>query len=176
MPIYTKQEIAFALNEKVNAFNNYILPMSKEQFEVTPGGKWSAGQNLYHLILAIKPLQLAYSLPKFILKTMFGKANRPSKTYDELVAKYKKKLLEGGRASAPFVPPAISFEQKDALIKKYVQHKERLSRKIEKQNEEDLDRYILPHPLLGKLTLREMLFFTVHHNEHHLELLKSRTT
>jgi hypothetical protein len=175
MSINDKSQIIAALNEKVNAFNNYILSLNKEQFEATPGDKWSAGQNLDHLILAIKPLQLAYSLPKFILKTMFGKANRPSKTYDELVTKYKKKLLEGGRASAPFVPPAISFEQKEALIKKYVEQKERLSRKIEKQNEEDLDRYILPHPLLGKLTLREMLFFTVHHNEHHLELLKARS-
>jgi|SRR5882672_10633400 len=46
--------------------------------------------------------------------------------------------------------------------------------KIEKQSEADLDKYILLHPLLGKLILREMLYFTIHHNEHHLELLKSR--
>ena len=38
---------------------------------------------------------------------------------------------------------------------------------------DDLDKYVLPHPLLGKVTLREMLYFTIHHNEHHLELLKA---
>jgi len=175
MQIHDKPQIISALNENVDAFNNYIAPLTKEQFEVSPEGKWSAGQNLDHLIRAIKPVQLAYGLPKFALRILFGKTNRPSKTYDELVAKYKAKLAAGGRASGPFIPPFIGFEKKDALIKKYVEQKQKLISKIEKQNEKDLDVYILPHPLLGKVTLREMLYFTIHHNEHHLELLKSRT-
>jgi len=175
MQIHDKPEIISALHEKVDAFNNYIILLTKEQFEATPNGKWSAGQNLDHLIRAIKPLQLAYGLPKIALRIMFGKTNRPSKTYDELVAKYKAKLAAGGRASGPFIPPFISFEKKDELIKKYNDQKQKLIEKIEKQSEKDLDDYILPHPLLGKVTLREMLYFTVHHNEHHLELLKNRS-
>lgn len=175
MAIYNKQELAAALDEKVNAINNYVTVLNKEQFEATPGGKWSAGQNLDHLIRSIKPLPLAYSLPTFILKIMFGKPNRPAKFYDELVLKYKTKLAAGGRASGPFIPPVISFEQKDILIKKYALQKQKLIGKIEKQSEEDLDQYLLPHPLLGKITLREMLFFTIHHNEHHLEIIKNRS-
>ena len=174
MQIQAKPQIISALSEKVDAFNNYILPLSKEQFESTPAGKWSAGQNLDHLIRAIKPLQLAYGLPKFALLILFGKTNRLSKTYDELVTKYKTKLAAGGKASGPFIPPVIRFEQKDELIKKYFLQKQKLITKIEKQSESDLDKYILPHPLLGKVTLREMLYFTIHHNEHHLELLKNR--
>lgn len=175
MSINNKEEIKKALDEKVNAFNNYILPLNKEQLEATPGNKWSAGQNLDHLIRSIRPLPPVYSLPKFMLKIMFGKANRPSKTYEELVEKYKSRLSTGGRANDPFVPQTIVFEQKEALIKKYNRHKQNLFNKIEKQSEEDLDKYILPHPLLGKITLREMLFFTIFHNEHHLELLKARS-
>jgi hypothetical protein len=175
MEIHDKPEIISALNENVDAFNNYIAPLSKEQFEATPNNKWSAGQNLDHLIRAIKPLQLAYGLPKFALRIMFGKTNRPSKTYDELVTKYKTKLAAGGRASGPFIPPFISFEKKDELVKRYDEQKRKLIAKIEKQSEKDLDIYILPHPLLGKVTLREMLYFTIHHNEHHLESLKNRS-
>ena len=174
MQIQDKPQIISALNENVDAFNNYIAPLNKEQFETSPDGKWSAGQNLDHLIRSIKPLQLAYGLPKFALRILFGKTNRPSKTYDELVAKYKAKLAIGYRASSPFIPPFIGFEKKGELINKYVEQKQKLILKIEKQSEKDLDAYILPHPLLGKLTLREMLYFTVHHNEHHLEALKSR--
>lgn len=174
MPVYTKQEIASALEEKVNAFNSFIAVLDKERFEATPGGKWSAGQNLDHLIRSIKPLQLAYALPKFVLKLLFGKANRPSRSYDELVIKYKTKLAAGGRAAGPFIPPVISFEQKEILIPRYEKHKQSLIKKIMRQSEEDLDKFILPHPLLGKLTLREMLYFTIHHNEHHLELLRGR--
>src|SRR6187200_3629205 len=176
MQIQNKSQIISALNENVDSFNNYITPLNKEQFETSSDGKWSAGQNLDHLIRSIKPLQLAYGLPKFALRIMFGKTNRPSKTYDELVAKYKNKLAAGGRASGPFIPSFIDFEKKDELIKKYAEQKQKLILKIEKQNEKDLDVYLLPHPLLGKVTLREMLYFTIHHNEHHLETMKGRTS
>ncbi|HKC34437.1 MAG TPA: DinB family protein [Chitinophagaceae bacterium] len=175
MQIQSKPQIVSALNENVDAFNRYIALLNKDQFEATPNGKWSAGQNLDHLIRAIKPLQPAYGLPKFALRILFGKTNRPSRTYGELVTKYKVKLAAGGRASGQFIPPFITFEKKDALIKKYAEQKQKLIAKIEKQRETDLDVYILPHPLLGKVTLREMLYFTIHHNEHHLELLKNRS-
>jgi hypothetical protein len=174
MPIYNKQEIIRALDEKITAFNDFIMRLDKPSFEATPNDKWSAGQNLDHLIKAIQPLQPAYGLPKFILRLLFGKANRPCRSYEEVVSKYKAKLAAGGRASGRFIPPVILFEQKETLISKYARQKEKLFRKIERHTEEALDQYILPHPLLGKLTLREMLFFTVYHNEHHLELLKQR--
>lgn len=32
-----------------------------------------------------------------------------------------------------------------------------------------LDRLRLPHPALGNLTVREMLFFTIYHHAHHVE-------
>ena len=175
MEIHNKQEIIAALREKINAFINYITQLNKEEFEATPNGKWSPGQNLEHLIRAIRPLQQAYGLPKFVLRILFGKTNRPSRLYGEVVAKYKSKLAAGGRASGPFIPPVITFDRKDGLIKKYEHQKKKLITKIERQTEENLDKYILPHPLLGKVTLREMLFFTIHHNDHHLELLRNRS-
>ena len=174
MQVHDKPQIISALSEKIDAFNDYITPLNKDQFEAAPNGKWSAGQNLDHLIRAIKPLQLAYGLPKFALNILFGKTSRPSRTYDELVTKYKTKLAAGGKASKPFIPPTVRFEKKNELINKYADQKHKLISKIEKQSENDLDKYILPHPLLGKVTLREMLYFTIHHNEHHLALLKER--
>ena len=35
-----------------------------------------------------------------------------------------------------------------------------------------LDHYLLPHPLLGKITLREMLFFSAYHIQHHTKFWK----
>jgi DinB superfamily len=167
-----KPEIIAALSKNVDLFNQHIALLNKEQFESTPGGKWSAGQNLDHLYRSIKPLNQAYALPGFILKLMFGKANRPSKTFDELVAKYKNKLAAGGRASGRFIPPVVLFADKEALIIKYNRQKEKLIQKTNGWSEEKLDQYILPHPLLGKLTLREMLYFTIYHNTHHIEILQ----
>jgi hypothetical protein len=33
-----------------------------------------------------------------------------------------------------------------------------------------LDEYLLPHPLIGKLTIREILYFTIYHNLRHASL------
>ena len=170
--ISDRRSIMEGLNSAVDEVNDYIKGLNKEEFEFAPEGKWNAGQQLDHLIRSIKPLNLAYSLPVLILKIKFGVANRPSKTYSGLVEKYESKLSAGGRASGRFIPTPVPFEKKEILCNLYGKEKEKLNKKISKFEEETLDKYILPHPLLGKLTLREMLFFTVHHNLHHLNLVK----
>ncbi|MBN8578769.1 MAG: DinB family protein [Cytophagales bacterium] len=48
----------------------------------------------------------------------------------------------------------------------------KLASKLNRFSEAELDLYILPHPLLGKLTLREMIYFTCYHVQHHQELVK----
>lgn len=40
--------------------------------------------------------------------------------------------------------------------------------------ESALGRRQLPHPLLGPLTVREMLLFTLYHNRHHVEVVRTR--
>jgi hypothetical protein len=49
-----------------------------------------------------------------------------------------------------------------------------LARALEHWTEMDLDRCRLPHPLLGKITVREMLFFTLYHYEHHWAIVAER--
>ena len=39
--------------------------------------------------------------------------------------------------------------------------------------EKELDQYMLPHPILGKVTYREMLYFTMYHVNHHYSLVKN---
>jgi hypothetical protein len=58
MSNYNKNEIIDALNKNVNAFNQFMLSLNKEQFENTSGGKWSAGQNL----LSPDPLDTAATI------------------------------------------------------------------------------------------------------------------
>jgi uncharacterized damage-inducible protein DinB len=38
---------------------------------------------------------------------------------------------------------------------------------IDAWEEDQLDEAQLPHPIIGKITVREMLFFTIHHNLRH---------
>ena len=170
--ISDKQSISAALDNAVNDVNQFVVKLDEAAFERAPEGKWNAGQQLDHLLRSIQPLNLAYNLPTFVLKMMFGTANRPSKTYQALVEKYESRLAKGGGATGRFIPKSIPFSEKQKLIEHYEKQKRKLVKKINAYNEIALDHYILPHPLLGKLTLREMLFFTIHHNVHHLKLIR----
>jgi hypothetical protein len=147
-------------------FINSIQSLPKEQWQISYNGKWSAAQQLDHIIKSVSPVKLALSLPTFLLKLVFGKANRKSRSYDELVAKYHEKLKAGGRASGRFLPPP-KINSVESLSKKLNEVTRSLTTKTDSFSEEQLDLLILPHPLLGKLTLREMLYFTIYHVQHH---------
>ena len=166
-----KETLAALLRDNHAAFLAEIGSLPDESLCFAPDGKWSAIRQLDHIVRAVKPVNLAFSLPKFVLQWRFGVANRSSRTYEELVEKYKRKLQEGGRASGVFVPQDSASLRKKELIKKLSELVASLARKTTSSTEESLDRFILPHPLLGKLTLREMLYFTAYHVEHHHRLV-----
>ena len=174
MNTYTNAEICTLLAHSFGAFSQKVSDASEVDFEASPNGKWSAGQHLDHLIRSVKPLNQAFPLPKFLLGMLFGKTNRPSKSYEDLVQKYQDKLGAGGAATGRFVPSPISFSQKNKLLQEYENQGKKLERNLKKWSEADLDTYIAPHPLLGKITIRELLYFTIYHTEHHLRILNER--
>jgi hypothetical protein len=163
----TKSEIISLLTEKHKQFVNVFPAMTEREFTAQASNKWSPAQQLDHIIRSVSPVVMAFGLPGFVLKWKFGKANRPSKTYDELVEKYHTKLAAGGKASGQFIPVGTLFQDREAAIAKLNALVEKLNKRVEGKSEETLDKLILPHPLLGKLTLREMLYFTAYHAEHH---------
>lgn len=165
-----KTDIIRELTYRHERFTTFITTMSNDDFLFAPNGKWTAGQQLEHIYRAVNALVLPFRLPKFVLKMAFGTANRPSRDYDALVAKYHAKLADGGRASGRFVPPPVAYNEREMLRSRLLQSVEKLCKALEGYSEEDLDRYILPHPLLGKITLREMMYFTAYHVEHHAAL------
>jgi uncharacterized damage-inducible protein DinB len=171
-----KEEIIKASKNIFNEFTDTCLQIPDDKFFSQPSEKWSIAQTVDHLTRAVKTTRLAYSLPKIFARTLFGKANRPSKTYDELVAKYKLKLAQGGKASGRYLPKA-KFTKKLTLLQKWQKENEKYREALElKWRDEQLDHYIAPHPLLGKLTLRELCYFTIYHTEHHLNIIKTRLT
>ena len=66
----------------------------------------------------------------------------------------------------------MTLSNKALYISKLVKEEKRLAKKIQKWTESDLDTYLLPHPLLGKMTIREIALWTAYHTEHHYKILK----
>ena len=166
-------EIQVALLNNYAAFISFIDVLNQQEFEWAPAGKWSAGQQLDHLIRSTAPLANGLWFPKYVLKLTFGKANRPSKSYDGLVEKYHAKLSTGGKASGRFIPKPVLFNEKTGKSRKLISIIQKLNKQVGLFSEHQLDEYILPHPLLGKVTIREMLYFTIYHAGHHRNLIRS---
>jgi len=160
-------ELQRKLKESHVHFIGTINRVADADFTKSVNQKWTAGQQLDHIIKSVAPVNLAFALPAFVLKISFGKANRPSRSYEQLVEKYRSKLNEGGRAPGRFVPASISINQRTALISKLEKLVASVSARVEGFSEQQLDLLILPHPLLDKLSLREMVYFTIYHAGHH---------
>lgn len=167
----TKQEIIQKLISNHANFIVFIDTLSTIDFEFSKEEKWSAGQQLDHIYKSVNPLVLGFLLPKFFIGYWFGKANRPSKGYDTLVNKYLVKIKEGGKASGRFVPPVVKFTEKEKLKSTLKIAVAKLASRVDSFSEKQLDELILPHPLLGKVTVREMLYFTIYHVEHHKSII-----
>ncbi len=155
---------------------DYCTFLQEEEFFRQYGEQWSAAQQVKHLVIATKAATLAFSIPWFIVKRIGGIANRPSRTYDELVAKYKFKLGQGGKAGKKYTPaPILPGYGKQNLLNEFGKAMQKITRLIVKRATEDkLDYYVVPHPLLGKITLRELCYFTHLHTLHHLKSIRER--
>lgn len=163
-----KEEIVGKIRENYAAFTSFVKGTSEADFMFSLNAeKWTAGQQLEHLCMSVAPLLKGLKAPEFALKAMFGKADHSSLSYDELVAKYQAGLAAGGTAPSDFRPAAIAFARKGELIASLNELVDKLCTSVEKFSEEKLDTLVLPHPLIGKLTIREMLYFTIYHAEHH---------
>lgn len=169
-------EIIQRLRDATQEFTGFCMSIDEQSFFHQPPGKWSIAQHVQHLVIAARSTRPAFSLPRFIVKLYTGKPNRPSRSYDELVDKYTTKLQQGEKASGRFVPEAIDpATGKLNMLALFDQAMGRLMTSLEKNRDDaSLDKLLAPHPLLGKITLRELGYFTIYHTHHHLHIIRER--
>ena len=172
----SKDEISKQLQSVKEEFTGFCTGIDTDSFFHQPQEKWSVAQNVKHLIISANTTKLAFTIPKFIVRLYTGKPNRPSRNYNELVNKYKLKLKEGGRASGIYIPKIISPQTgKETILMSFNKSMDKLITSIDKKwIDQELDEYLAPHPLLGKITLRELCYFTIYHTFHHLDIIKQR--
>jgi uncharacterized damage-inducible protein DinB len=171
-PIQSKPEIIAALRDSNERAQAWFSAIPTQDYFTRQGEVWSAADNVDHMIKAVKPIAKALKLPKITLQAMFGKADRDSRTYEEVCKVYRDEIAKGAKASGRYlpneeVPDTKRGEANQKQLGQLSDAIERLISACEGWDESALDQYQLPHPLIGKLTIREMLFFTIYHNLRH---------
>jgi hypothetical protein len=162
-----KPEITQALAEKHQEFCSYILSLSEEEYHFHPEGKWSAEGHLEHMLLCVKPILMAFSMDKDALAKQFGTLDGKGRSPQELSSIYRQKVEEGGKAPQRFVSQESTHEERSMMCEKLNQLVAALCLKLDVYGEEELDHYSIPHPLLGQLSLREMLYNMIGHVQVH---------
>lgn len=137
-----------------------------------PSGKWDTSQHIIHLTKTADMVVQGLSMPKLLLRWKFGKPNRPMRDKAQIIERYQEKL-SGLEPGITFTRSAgVPNTNKQEVINNFRQSIDTLVSKSEQWSEGALDKYLLPHPLMGRMLVRELLIWTAHHHLHHLEVLK----
>jgi hypothetical protein len=168
----TRRQIQNELTHRNVTFAEYVLSLDKSDFTYSFEQRWTAGQQLLHIVKTTEPVLYGLKTPFFMLHFLFGKPRRAALDYLTLVNLYKNILSNGGKSPGTYMPSDVAFTQGENLKKRLLLTITRINLQLEEFSEEQLDTYRLPHPLLGKLSIREMLYFTMYHVEHHMEKTK----
>ncbi len=169
----SKDEIVTELREGFHSLIAVSSSVSDDLFNVSRNNKWTTAENIQHLVNATKMTSMAYRLPKILPRLLYGKPKRTSHGFSKIVDNYHKKLEGGAVATGVYVPKKTNYE-KLKLNEKLSVEGEVLVRAIEKNwTDEELDKYQIAHPILGLLTTRELAYFTMYHNQHHLNSIRS---
>jgi hypothetical protein len=171
-------DLVAALHRLDGAGESYLRSMPGEEFFAPQGAAWSPAEHVRHLAKSARPVARALAAPRIILAFRFGLHRGSSPSFAGLRERYLAALAAGAQAGR-FAPsakaaPADPEAGRSEIIAEWHAATGALGREVGRWSERSLDRYQLPHPVLGLLTVREMLAFTVYHTAHHLRRIAER--
>lgn len=170
----TKEAIINLLETNYQILITWLQQQDDKKWQKGPEGKWTSGQQAMHLLQSIKPLNDALSMPKIILRYKFGKANRAVRDYDMVIKRYLERLenTKGMTFKGSQNMKIPSLKDKAYILNRLQVESKKLQYKTRKLSDKNLDTLVLPHPLMGKMPVREIIMWTAYHVEHHTKTLQ----
>ena len=175
---YARDEIVAEL-ERVHARGvAFWNALSTRVFFAPIGTAWSPADNVRHLTKSIAAVSAGLRVPRTLVALLFGRPPAASRTFEGVRDDYRRVLAAGGTAGR-FAPTPSRHGATPDVDRARIMTAHRaaigeLRARVTRWSDADLDRHRFPHPLLGKLTVREMLLFTLYHNQHHVDGVQRR--
>jgi hypothetical protein len=193
--VYDHPSIRAALHQQALELPAFFASVPLERFWQGSDQQWSPAHQVQHLITAIEAvtqgLHLLQKLPQWAIQAASGlsknvtalaprsslaaqlpswEAGYRSRSWTDIRQIYQHILQKGAKASGKYLPqlpmPPTRASQHH-LTQQLGQTLEDLTQTLNNWSETQLEQIKAPHPLLGVLSIREMLFFTLYHNMHH---------
>jgi hypothetical protein len=144
------------------------MPMTVQALSLN--NKWTPVQNVEHINKSIAPLVRYLGTPKNSIEEKFGLTSKASFELEDLNKIYAEAIQNGVVNSEAFKPSDESSSFMD-LKMAGIELLSKMKSLLDEWSEDELNKYVCPHPLLGKLSVREMLYFTIFHCQTHSAII-----
>lgn len=168
----TKSDLLSQLDMLIGQYQAVISATPVDKMNIQLNNKWSICQNIDHINKSNQLTSIGYKTPGIILGLTFGKAKVPSRSTEEIIRLYQAELSKGAKSPKLFEAGKSNLKDKTVLQEKYHAQMSALKSNIDSWSEADLEKYKMIHPILGRLTAKEMLSFTVYHQFHHMNTIQ----
>ncbi len=169
--IYSKKDIAELITLYCHEIDATLESIDEKTFGDNIPSKWSIADHIEHLLIANGLLSISMRFPKFVIQQIGGNPEI-LRSSEEIITLYQRNLAKGAKSSFTYNPKFL-FKNKNLTSSLWNTSYNSLLHTIELWDETDLDKYCMPHPIIGKVTVREMLFFTTYHLYHHGNTIKT---
>lgn len=166
-----KDEIVTALEQTAQEIKGYFSGLTPQQFYSGTQQHWAPAHHLQHLTPSVRPVALGLKTPKLLLSLLSLGKPVPKHTYAKIRDTYRRALAGGNaRATGVFAPRlegGVYEADRSKVLEGFFKAHTSLVGALDPWGDQSLDEYAMPHPALGQLSVREMLFFSLYHNRHH---------
>lgn len=161
------------LAENIQRISDFLEELPEDFLQQSPDQRWTIAEELMHLTKANGGTARLLSLSTERLR----KAESPSRSYEEIVQEYQAKYAAANPPRGPqgVQPDEDASVDKATLIAQWNKASQTLLKSAEAWPEPKWGEYtVWKHPLLGVLTVQEMLYFTTFHNKHHADIMEAK--
>ncbi|OIN60668.1 DinB family protein [Arsenicibacter rosenii] len=170
----TVTTVSTALAASLRAMAGFIGTLTDAQLHRSQDGKWTIGQELAHIYLADSSTSRLLSDAG---RAMWRPEARESRSFDAIKAGYLEQLARFPGANNPNTNPKPELESLTPAqwLENWQTMSAQLLAHVDAIPETDLDAYtVWKHPLLGPFTVREMIYFTGYHTQHHADIVSRK--
>lgn len=165
--LMNQAEMKAELAKSLQAITELLQVVSIEDWQRLQGDKWTIAQESEHLRLSTQGAAFVLSSAG---RSRWFPFNGASRSYHTVIKQYQAALAANVNVNNASTRPSdesntLTLAQQTENWQKVVQQ---VLTTIDTVSEADLDSFtVWKHPLLGPLTVREMIYFTIHHTQHH---------
>jgi uncharacterized damage-inducible protein DinB len=174
--MYNKSELITALETQKLEFQSFLSSIPNKQFFDGSSEKWSIAHHLKHITSVINRIATGLLNPGALPKR---EPATPSRDFATMHQTYLETLRNTPSETLRQLGSRVTLEErqdldayKTQMISSFADAVGNFNAALEGFDEASLEQLGMPHPLLGIISTREMVFFTVFHNTHHQNGIK----